>query len=446
MIKKVCVFLLVVTTTIFLLNPLISFAAEDSGIFNNIKWSLDKKGTLTLEDGNMIPPNGPWMIHSKNIKSIIIGDGIKEIKSEALENLPNLVSVSLGKDVLTLGREAFTNCKKLKTLSILGEKTKLSGISFYGNTFTEFILPDNSNYIITDNCVLSKDGKDLVYCLGAKSINVPVGVTSIREGAFYSNNKTVTITLPNTLETIDQSAFANCSSLESIIIPASVSTLNESSFFNCEKLKSLVFQGNHITINGIWTFTGCFRLQSVVLPAATFQNVLYTDNGRESMSFMDCGNLQTFVFSEGTEEIPGGFFTYCIKLKDVYIPASVTKIHYTAFSRESKNLVIRCIEGSYAEQFATNNGFKYKYYTPTTLISLSQTELLLKKGKTATLKQTAEPQKVSIKDVHWFSTDESIATVTKGKVKANGVGECDIICQAMDGSGVRTTCHVIVQE
>ena len=51
-------------------------------------------------------------------------------------------------------------------------------------------------------------------------------------------------------------------------------------------------------------------------------------------------------------------------------------------------LTLMVREGSYAETFAKENGFKYAYFTPVSGITLSEQALTLKKGKSVTL--TAE--------------------------------------------------------
>lgn len=438
--KKVFV---LVSVLMLLLVPFTSLAGEESGTYKDINWYLDKKGNLSLEGGETVYANGPWLAYGKDIKTITVGDGITLIKSNAFVDLKNLKSVTLGKDVITIEDDGFSSCKNLKTLILLGEKTIIRGKSFYSSAFTELILPENSNYIITNNCVLSKDGETLIYCLGGKNVNIPDGVKQIQSGAFWCNQNVVTVTLPASLTMLSESAFGNCDKLKNITIPDTVQLFEENAFWDCYSLENVVFQGEHITISGLWTFGGCSKLKSVVLPAATFK---CDNNGRNTSSFMHCKNLQMFVFSEGTKEIPGCFFDSCYKLQDVYIPSSVKKINDNAFSREMKKLVIRCIEGSYAEQYAKEFGYKYKYYIPVQSISLTDTLLSLKKGKQASLKQTLEPSNVTIKDVMWFSTNESVATVNKGKVKTCGAGECDIICQAMDGSGVRSVCHIVVEE
>ena len=79
--------ILLVVILIVSLIPFASFAAEDSGTYKDISWSLDKRGTLTLEDGDSISAEGPWLKYNKNIVNIIIGDSFKTIERNAYTEL-----------------------------------------------------------------------------------------------------------------------------------------------------------------------------------------------------------------------------------------------------------------------------------------------------------------------------------------------------------------------
>lgn len=80
-----------------------------------------------------------------------------------------------------------------------------------------------------------------------------------------------------------------------------------------------------------------------------------------------------------------------------------------------------------------------------TSIVLDQTELTLALGETATLKATVLPED-STDEVEWSSTDEGVATVENGVVKALAPGETVITAKTMDGSDIEDQCTVHVKE
>lgn len=77
-------------------------------------------------------------------------------------------------------------------------------------------------------------------------------------------------------------------------------------------------------------------------------------------------------------------------------------------------------------------------------ITLSETGINLANKKEININAIVEPENASNNKVTWTSTDQSIAIVKNGKITAKSCGECDIICEATDGSGINEVCHVVV--
>ena len=77
-------------------------------------------------------------------------------------------------------------------------------------------------------------------------------------------------------------------------------------------------------------------------------------------------------------------------------------------------------------------------------LSLSKTEVTLKKGKSVTLK-AALSKKLKKKGVSWKSSDTKVAKVSKkGKVTAKGYGTAVITCTSKKDKKVKATCTVTV--
>lgn len=425
--------------------PFTAHAAVDFGTTpGGVSWSLDMLGNLKLEGGETVPADGPWNKYENDIRALVIGDGIRTVETHAFYSLVNLRSVTVGKDVEKIEKQAFAFCDSLKSVTLLNGQTEFSGRSFWYSPYTELRMPSGADYKIDRNCVLTRDGKTLLHCLGGKEIKVPAGVEEIDEGAFCNNQDTATVILPDTLKTIRSYAFEGCDLLTTVTVPPSVTTLGQRAFWYCDSLRDLYILGERVTLDGYLQFGCCYTLQTVVLPAVDFANL--DPYNRVSMTFDSCSKLQKVIFTEGTTEIPGDFFAACRDLREVYIPSSVKYIDDSVFSFGAKQPVIRCVKGSYAEQFAAEKGYRCVPYIQTESITLTKTEITIPKGKNAAVKETVAPRNVSIKEVKWFSTDSRVATVSKGKIRAVGEGECDIVCQAMDGSGVRGVCHVTVEK
>ena len=77
-------------------------------------------------------------------------------------------------------------------------------------------------------------------------------------------------------------------------------------------------------------------------------------------------------------------------------------------------------------------------------VKLNKTSLMIKKGKTTTLKATVKPTNAGNTKVTWKSSNKKVATVTsKGKIKAKKAGTCVITVTTKDG-GYKAKCYVTV--
>lgn len=84
---------------------------------------------------------------------------------------------------------------------------------------------------------------------------------------------------------------------------------------------------------------------------------------------------------------------------------------------------------------------------PVSSITLSESNLIMNKGSSKTLKATVLPETATNKAVKWSSSDTKIATVSSsGYVSAKACGTCVITCTAADGSNVLATCNVTVKQ
>ncbi len=79
-------------------------------------------------------------------------------------------------------------------------------------------------------------------------------------------------------------------------------------------------------------------------------------------------------------------------------------------------------------------------------IVMKEKEATLNIGETKTLEIKFTPEKATFKDVDWFTSDKSVATVDEnGNVTAVGEGSADIFAIALDGN-FKTTCKLTVKD
>ena len=94
--------------------------------------------------------------------------------------------------------------------------------------------------------------------------------------------------------------------------------------------------------------------------------VVYCGSGLriiEDGAFLNCKNLHTVILCDGIEKIEEMAFSGDTSLKSIEIPSSVIEIDSSAFFNTSDDFTIIGTPGSYAEQFAMDNGIPFQAST-----------------------------------------------------------------------------------
>ena len=196
-----------------------------------------------------------------------------------------------------------------------------------------------------------------LYNGGITSITILEGVTSISDEAFMGCISLTSIVIPDSVTTIGGSAFCECRSLTSIVIPDSVTTIGRRAFYECSSLTSIVIPDSVISI-GVGAFVTCRSLTSIMVDSnnnyydsrnncnaiiETSTNTLIAGcentiipNGVTSIgeaAFSGHSSLESIIIPDSVTSIGSGAFSGCSSLTSIVIPDSVTAIYDGTFSR-----------------------------------------------------------------------------------------------------------------
>lgn len=249
----------------------------------------------------------------------------------------------------------------------------LLAVTLLASTFTEGLAVNAANYsqaaevnaAESDFQFDAATGTITKYTGSEEIVVVPsaIGGTAVKTiGAdcFASNERILSVEIPQGVSVIEEEAFLNCPNLQIVVLPDSVVSLGQLAFFMCEKLEN-VTMGSGITAIGTNTFYGCVSLRGIQLPD-TVKKI-------ESYAFMGCSSLETMTIPSSTSSIATGAFQDCSGLKEITIPSAVTTIEEEVFDKET-DMKINCEKGSkayeYAHAYGISNSVDAEAVTPTT--------------------------------------------------------------------------------
>ena len=336
-------------------DPDPSDIVESGTCGDNLTWTLDKNGTLTIRGtGKMYDwsdeSDVPWYDFRNQVETVTIGTGVTSIGNRAFYNYGSLTSVTIPDSVTSIGRSAFCDCDSLTSVAIPDSVTTIGDFAFWGcDSLTSVTIPDSVTRIgelafsycysltsvaIPDSVTIIGDYA-FVSCHNLKGIHVDTNnpVYASVDGVLFNKNKTLLIqypggkygayTLPDSVTNIVDSAFEDCYSLTSVTIPDSVTSIGECAFEDCDSLTSVAIPDSVTTISDS-AFCDCDRLTSVAIPDSV------TSIGNRA--FGGCHSLTSVAIPDSVTSIGELAFAYCDSLTSVTIPDSVTSIGERAFA------------------------------------------------------------------------------------------------------------------
>ena len=117
MVKKIILLL-----TLAVLAAQCAFADEEkiTGTYGQLNWEISAKGTLTISGKGDINTNSTkaWEKYKKQIKTVVIKDGVQRIGTNAFLGCSYISSVTIPGSVKIIGWEAFEDCTNLSKVVI----------------------------------------------------------------------------------------------------------------------------------------------------------------------------------------------------------------------------------------------------------------------------------------------------------------------------------------
>ena len=281
--------------------------------------------TVTHTDGNTTGIVQK-MFAGKNIKTLVVSDGVPKIGGEMFENCVSLTTVSVAGSVQSIGRRAFAGCAALSNLTLNDGLETIGSSAFNG-------------------------------CAALTDITIPDSVRVIDESAFNDCSALTTATLAKNLTALGSNSFAGCGALKTVVFSeaggSGTLTVGDRAFVNCSALTDISLPAS-VTKVGVRAFEGCTSLESIsIYDLCTTDDFYLYDNdeplykcpklnkavvrhaegnteGRQTKFFYQSA-VKEVVIEEGVTSISKEAFAYCKNLTAVTIPSTVEKIGESAF-------------------------------------------------------------------------------------------------------------------
>ena len=228
--------------------------------------------------------------------------------------------------------------------------------------------------------------KDKLEIEVAQKLGIEVNPYDIIDGVLISSNgnlllmdeKTGTLTIPDTVEEIGEGAFSNLSGLKTIIIPSTVKRIAMNAFAYNSTLEQVIMQEREKedgTIEGVEYIGGrafqyCGNLITVQMANSVkeigslaffhcekLQNITLSDNIKvlKDHTFSDCTSLTKIELPKNLEEIEARAFFKC-NLKEITLPKNLEKMGNDVFGQNKNLSIIKIAEGNEIFEFDETRG------------------------------------------------------------------------------------------
>ena len=284
------------------IRPAIAAAAEEtpeiaaSGtLCATVTWQLDKNGTLTVTgSGDMSELTGNLSSYRLKIKKAVIQNTdaahtLTAIGAELFRNCSALTEITLPDTIEVIGYRAFSGCSSLSKCNFPDSLKEIGEDAFCETALTELNLP---------GCAL---GREAFYnCKSLKTLTINNGTEIIPAECFRFCTALESVMLPDSVQSIncggwdEEGAFNNCPALKTVSIGSGITYIDKNAFQTKGTELEITFREG-VTAIPDESFYKRTELTKVVLPDS-----LKTIGAR---AFADCSNLSSCNFPDNLTEI-----------------------------------------------------------------------------------------------------------------------------------------------
>ena len=299
---------------------------------------LASKNLVSLTLGKYVRTLGSLSVaYNPQLTTLTLNEELETIESEAFSGDTGITSITLPQSLKTLCAKAFYNTGLSGTFTVPASVDSLANGVVQGMKKITAIAvePGNKKYTSVDGVVYTKDLKTLwAYPCGKEgtSFAVPAGTVTIASSSMRDLTLT-SVSLPASVTTLGSFCFSG-TTLGSFTVPAGVTTIGRGPFYLCNSLKEINVESGNKN----------FEMKSGCLVDKTVNNIL--------AAIPQTGE---FTVPDGIESIGDYSLAFQTQITKLTIPSSVKSIGYASIYGCSK-----LTEASIAEGLQSIGGLAFQ--------------------------------------------------------------------------------------
>ena len=281
-----------------------SVTSIGNGVFDNCTSLKD----LRIEDGNEVltlgknSKSGKGLFYDSPLNTLYLGRNLSYQADKSSDYSPfygksTLASVTIGNCVTSIEADAFKGCSGL-TAVYISDLAAWCGIDF-GN-FDANPLSCAHNLYLNEELVTN--------------LNIPDGVTSIKESLFEDCTSLVSVEIPGSVTNIGNRAFSDCSGLANVIISDGITSIGEGAFFNCTGLESVYIWSETPPTLGMYAFYDVPTTVTLYVPSGTKNTYSVADGWSDFANIVEMpGDFELVVTAAGYATL---YLDYAVEIPD----------------------------------------------------------------------------------------------------------------------------------
>lgn len=304
-----------------------------SGETGQLSWLYDpKEQSLTLSGAGAIPyypiAEAPWHKLRKQIKSIVLREGVTRIGDYAFYDCTELKSVEIPEGVTQIGESAFACCQSLEAVTIPGSVTEI-GEGAFESCCDLLVLELTSGLKRVGAFAFSE-------CFSLRALDLPDTVERIERSAF-TGTALQELVIPSNVQEIGDNAFNGCIRLSSLTLSEGIRVIEEMAFSNCSDLTEVLIPAS-VERLGDGVFADCLAMTQIAVDPdsehfVAQDDILYSKDMSVLLHYPAAKEEQEFTLPEEVRKIAGLAFASNYFLTDVTLGDHLEEVGSYAFAR-----------------------------------------------------------------------------------------------------------------